>query len=381
MRYLTIFLLCLGLMVESSTAQMAPEKVGVSVFPEPAESWFLVKTGSGSYIFDGATGEMQGLISHDWYTPAVVTDPERKEAYLVESFYSRGVRGTRDDVLTVVDMTDLSTLSEIDIPDKTATLSFRNHIGLLGDGRHVVIFNMTPAQSVSIVDVVDREFDGEISTPGCAIIMPTGADAFMMLCGDGTLQYISIDQDGKEVARERSKPFFVVDKDPVIDKPMRTSEGWVMVSYEGLAYEVVASKGNMEISKPWSLLTDEDKAEKWRPGGFQPFAIHRESGLLYVLMHQGGPDTHYEPGTEIWAYSLERKKRVGKLALGDDKDPGSDDNTASHILVSQEARPTLYVSGKEIELRVYDGIQMRLLRTIEETGPGVQLLQTLAKDD
>ena len=134
MRSLTLILLCLGLMVESSAAQLAPEEVGVSVFPEPTDSWFLIKSRAGSYVFDGATGEMQGLISHDWYTTAVVTDMSRKEAYLLESFYSRSVRGTRDDVLTVVDMNDLSAKAEIDIPDKTATLSFRNHIGFLGDG-------------------------------------------------------------------------------------------------------------------------------------------------------------------------------------------------------------------------------------------------------
>jgi methylamine dehydrogenase heavy chain len=378
MRSLTLILLCLGLMVESSAAQMAPEEVGVAVFPEPTDSWFLIKTRAGSYVFDGATGEMQGLISHDWYTTAVVTDMSRKEAYLLESFYSRSVRGKRDDVLTVVDMNDLSAKAEIDIPDKTATLSFRNHIGLLGDGRHVVIFNMTPAQSVSIVDVIDREFAGEISTPGCAIIMPTGTDAFMMMCGDGTLQYIRIDPDGAEAARERSKPFFVVDEDPVIDKPMRTTEGWVMISYEGLAYQVVVEKGKMKISEPWSLLSEDDKAEKWRPGGDQPFSVHRESGLLYVLMHQGGADTHYEHGTEIWVFDLERKKRVGRLSMGSEESEG---NTASHILVSQESKPALYVFDKERKLQIYDGILLRLLRTIEQTGPGPGLLQLLAQDD
>jgi hypothetical protein len=46
--------------------------------------------------------------------------------------------------------------AEIDIPDKAAALRIRQHIGLLDDERHVVVFNMTPGQSVSIIDVVDR---------------------------------------------------------------------------------------------------------------------------------------------------------------------------------------------------------------------------------
>jgi methylamine dehydrogenase heavy chain len=134
----------------------------------------------------------------------------------------------------------------------------------------------------------------------------------------------------------------------------------------------------MNISKPWSLLSDEDKEDKWRPGGDQPFAVHRELGLLYVLMHQGGADTHYQPGSEIWVYDIEKKRRVDKLSIGGDENEG---NTASHILVSQEAHPKLYFYDKEKQLQIYDGIQLRHLRTIEEPGRGPGLLQILAKDD
>jgi methylamine dehydrogenase heavy chain len=368
-----LFLSCF--LAQGALAQLKPEKAGVAVFPEPTESWFLVKTNAGSYIFDGESGEMQGLISHNWYTPAVVTNLGRKEAYLVESWYSRGVRGTREDVLTVVDMTDLTTKAEIDIPDKTATLNFRNHIALLGDQRHVVVFNMTPAQSLSIVDVVDEAFVGEISTPGCAIIMPTGESGFMMMCGDGTLQYIEIGPDGQEVDRERSKPFFNVDEDPVFDKPMKTRDGWAMVSFAGLEYEVVNQAGRMAISKPWSLLTDEDREDNWRPGGDQPFAISRELNLMYVLMHQGEADTHHEPGTEIWVFDLERRKRVGRLPLG------GEGTTASHILSSRESQPKLYVFDSRRNLQIYDGLLLRHLRTIERPGRGPGVLQLLTYDD
>ena len=62
----------------------------------------------------------------------------------------------------------------------------------MGNGRHLAVFNMTPAQSVSIVDVRSRTFAGEISTPGCAVIMPVANRDFMMICGDGTLQLIRL---------------------------------------------------------------------------------------------------------------------------------------------------------------------------------------------
>jgi methylamine dehydrogenase heavy chain len=270
-------------------------------------------------------------------------------------------------------MTDLTRKAEIDIPDKTATLSFRHHIGLLGDDRHLLVFNMTPAQSVTVVDVVDREFDGEISTPGCAIVMPVEQRAFLMICGDGTLQYLQLDENGKEAARSRTKPFFEVDTDPVFDKPVLTDRSWLLVTYHGRVFEVTVAAGKVEVSKPWSLLSEADAADEWRPGGGQPFTVHRATGMLYALMHQGGEDTHHEPGTEVWIYSLERRQRAGRMPL---------ELKSAQILSSQQAQPRLYALHEDNTLRVYDGLKLRHLRTIDEPGPDqLRLLQTLARHD
>ena len=84
--------------------QAQAETVGRAVFPEPQPSWFMMLGRDSSYIFDAADGEMKGLISHSGFSPAIVSLPSRKEAYVVESYYSRGVTGTRTDVLTVVDL-------------------------------------------------------------------------------------------------------------------------------------------------------------------------------------------------------------------------------------------------------------------------------------
>lgn len=377
MRFSSLLIPCLLLVVQAVQAQLAPEQIGITKLATPTDGWFLIKGNAGSHIFDGDSGEMQGLISHQFYTPAVVTLLSRGEAYHTDSWYSRGVRGDRTDVLTIVDMTDLTTKAEIDIPEKTGALSFRHHIGLLGDERHIVIFNMTPAQSVSIVDVVDREFDGEISTPGCAIIMPTGERSFMMICGDGRLQLIELDANGGESQRVRSDPFFEVETDPVFDQPVRTDDGWVLISHQGLVYEVTVESRRIDVSEPWSLLTVEDIEEEWRPGGRQPFTAHRSSSLLYALMHRGGVDTHHEPGSEVWLFDLSRKRRAGRLAL---------EVSATHILSSQEEKPKLYVYDESIDnvpskLRIYDGHRLKLLRTIDEPGPGPGLLQILSAYD
>lgn len=358
-------------------APLAPETVGRTALPEAQPSWFTMLGRDASYIFDAADGEMKGLISHSGFSPAIVSLPSRKEAYVVESYYSRGVTGTRSDVLTVVDLADLSTKAEIEIPAKTAALSFRHHIGLLGDERHVVVFNMTPAQSVSIVDVVERRFVGEIAIPGCAIIMPTGELGFLTLCGDGTLQLIRLDESGAEAARVRTRPFFVVEKDPVFDRVVQTSGGWLLVSHEGLVREVTLDGDRISVGEAWSMLGEDDrkdagKGEGWRPGGAQPFTMHRGTSLLYSLMHEGKVDTQDENGTEIWVFDTERRRRVGRLELPVE---------ASNILSSQEAAPRLYVYDKDGKLHIYDGKRLRVLRTIEKPGVGARLLQTLTPHD
>jgi len=352
------------------------ETAGRAVLPEPQASWFMVLGSDAGYIFDGADGQMQGLISHSPFTTAVVTLPSRKEAYHVDSFYARGVRGARSDMLTVVDMTNLTPKGEIEIPAKAAALRIRGHIGLLNDERHVAVFNMTPAQSVSIVDVVERRFAGEISTPGCAIIMPAGPRGFLMLCGDGTLQLIDLDERGLEAGRQRSKPFFNVEQDAVYDRVVYTGSGWLLVTHDGLVREVGVDGGRIRVGEAWSMLNAEDKEEggkkeQWRPGGDQPFTMHRGSSLLYSLMHKGKVDTQDANGTELWVFDTNRRKRVARLVLKAE---------ATGIHVSQEAKPRLFMFDKDGKLHIYDGHQLKLQRTIEK--PGTKgLLQALAPHD
>ena len=377
MRVVTLPALLCAMVGLPFATPLRAETVGKTILPEPQTSWFMMTDSNASYIFDAADGEMKGLISHSRFTPALVTLPSRKEAYLVDSFYSRGVRGTRSDVLTIIDMRDLTATAEVEIPAKAAALRLRQHIALLDDERHVVIFNMTPAQSVSVVDVVDRRFVGEIATPGCGIIMPAGPRSFLMLCGDGTLQLITLDPNGKEAERVRSKPFFVMETDPVFDRVVRSDSGWVLITYDGLVREVGVDGNRIRVGDAWSMLNAEDKdagskTEQWRPGGEQPFTLHRSSSLLYSLMHKGKVDTPDAEGTEIWVFDTNRRKRVSREVLP---------VAALSILTSQEPAPRLYLFDKDKKLHIYDGRQLKLLRTIEKPGVNGPLLQTLTRDD
>ena len=45
---------------------------------------------------------------------------------------------------------------------------------LTDDDRFLLIYNYTPAQSVTVVDVPARKFVGEVDIAGCALVYPTG---------------------------------------------------------------------------------------------------------------------------------------------------------------------------------------------------------------
>jgi methylamine dehydrogenase heavy chain len=378
MRFPWLPALGLALVAAHASAQLAPEVPGTITLPEPTPAWFLVKSDGGIYVFDGDSGEMQGLISNDTgiYTPAIITVPARKEAYMVESFYSRAVRGERTDVVSVIDMTTLTTTAEIDVPDRTAALEFRGHAAMMGDDRHLAVFNQTPSQSVSIVDVVERRFIGEIATPGCAVMMPVAERDFIMICADGRLQLIRLDASGNEASRARSEVFFSVDEDAVFDRVVKSNAGWVLVSRNGLVFEASVDGDRVRIAKPWPIEPaaerSKDPEKTWRPGGSQPFAINRPLGLLYVLVHQGPMDTHSEPGTELWVLSLEHRRRVARLEL---KAP------ANNVLASQQEHPLLYLAEEAAKLRIHDGLSLKRLRTIHEPGPRVRSLQNLSQND
>ena len=112
------------------------------------------------------------------------------------------------------------------------------------------------------------------------------------------------------------------------------------------------------------MVSDEDRKESWRPGGLGLISVHRDSNLVFILMHQGGVDTHHEPGSELWIFDTGKHKRVARWVL---------DKPWSNILVLQGERPRLIADADDGTLRIYDALLQRFERSI--AGPGVSLLQ------
>ncbi len=364
------FLIACTLLPLLATADIKPEEITVAKMAKPTNTWLLAKSTFGpAYVFDAESGDMHGLLSVSEWTPALALDEKRRKIYAAESYYTRRHRGERSDMLTVYDLETLTPEAEIPLPNKLAALSFRQYIGMLSDRRHVAVFNMDPGQSVAVVDVRDREFVGEISIAGCALIMPVDDRGFLSLCGDGSAQLIRVNKRGEETLRVRSEAFFDVEQDPVFDRPVPTANGWLLVSFEGQVFELTVADDAIEVSEPWSVTTDDEKEEKWRVGGYQVLEYHIGLGLVFTLMHQGGEDTHEDAGTEVWVSSLEARRKIATIELP---------SKGSNLLVSQGDEAYLTVSGQDNKLHVFDVRKAKLHRTIEQVGNYPSLLQGFA---
>ena len=354
--------LAIGLQSSLALAQLPVDELTVETMPEPGTNWFISKTGNGGYIFDAETGEMQGLLSLSRSSPAVVPYAPRQEFYAAESYMARAVRGERTDLVAVYDFENLSPVAEIIIPNHMARLGVRNHLALMNNGRHLAVLNMNPGHSVSIVDVEDRLFIYEMSTPGCAVLLPVAESDFLMVCGDGTLQLIRLDVSGFEEARVRSDVFFNVQDDAVFDRTARLAEGWLLITHAGVVFEVDSDGDDIVIGQGWSIVPEGE--EDWRPGGGEFLSVHQESNLLYVAMHQGPVDTHHVPGEEIWVINLDTRERIQRIEVEDKADA---------VMVTQERNPKLIVGTEAGGTEVYDAITFRHERSIET--PGAQMFE------
>ena len=346
-----------GLLPAIAVAQITPEEISVETMPQPGPNWFISKTGNGAYIFDAESGEMQGLLSLSRRSPAVTAYEPRQEFYAAESYLARGVRGERTDLVAIYDYENLSPQAEIIIPNHMARLQVRRHLGLMNNGRHLAVLNMNPGHSVSIVDVEDRVFIYELSTPGCAVIMPVAQSDFLQVCGDCTLQLIQLDLSGFEENRVRSEIFFNVIDDAVFDRAAPSAEGWVLITHAGVVFEVSTDDDEINIEDGWSVVAEGE--ENWRPGGEEFISVHKDYGLLYVGMHEGEVDTHHVEATEVWVFDLATKKRIHRLEL---------EGVAQSLLVTQEREPKLILNGSEGGIDVFDAITFKFEHNIETPG-------------
>ena len=316
------FILCVIAATGTARAQLPADQMTSYKLGAPQPHWayildsmFMAPTVSKVHIVDLDSWKQLGEIDGGTYANFEYS-PTKPELYTIDTFYSRAWHGTRLDAVTIFDASTLVYEGEIVIPPKRIQIVPKiNSTGITPDGRFLMVFNLTPSTSISVVDLKAKKFVGEIETGGCVQVLIAGNRKFASMCPDGSLLTVELDDSGKMKSRKQSTPFFDPSKDPVFDQPVIVGTTAYFDSYHGQLYAVDLS-GNAAQGQPaWALTTDEDKKDNWRPGGWLSIAASEKGETLYVLMHQGGEWTHKQPGKEVWVFDTARKTRTARIPL------------------------------------------------------------------
>ncbi len=348
-------------------AQAPPEEgVKVRELPPAGPHWvFVMAPFSGTLevtsvvVVDGDSLKVLGQLTGGLVSAFTVA-PDHRQIYMADTYYSRGARGDRTDVLTVYDARKLAPSGEVAIPTKRQlSIPDSSSMGVTPDGRVVLVANMTPATSVTVVDARSRKLAGEIAIPGCAEILVSGPKQFASVCGDGSMMTTQFDDSAKVTSQKRTaKPFFDVEKDPVFGVPAMVGKQAYFVSYHGMVYPVDLSANPAKPGAPWPLLNAAEKKQGWVPGGWQPIWGYGKGGLLYVLMHQGREWSHKDPGNQVWVFNVREHKRVDRIALP---------VAANSILVSQDGSPILFaLSSQPAMMQEFSATSGRYLGALKD---------------
>jgi methylamine dehydrogenase heavy chain len=309
-------------------AEVEPEPVGVvETLPgEYPDHWLMVHDAAFPYLLEGRvhvldplaeglSGQVKGMITASFFA-AYQRSAVRNEHYVMESFFSRGGRGgERTDFVTIWDPASLTVTAEIEVPAKRISgMPKVTMTGLLGGDRFLGVYNFTPAQSVSIIDLEKRTFVGEVMTPGCGFVLPNGERSFTSLCSNGTMLTSHLDTNGKPAGTSRTEKWFDANDDPIFETAVVVDDIAYFPTFTGEILPVDVSEREVEAGERWPLAQNDEEAS-WRPGGAK-LIVADSSGTGYVLMHpDGGEGTHKNGGGEVWVYDLARGERLARLAL------------------------------------------------------------------
>jgi len=288
---------------------------------------------------------------------AIMPSMSRGEIYVAETFYSRGSRGDRTDVLTIWDTKTLAPKGEILLPGgkRSQAASIKNSLQLTNQSKWALVFNFTPAASVTIVDLDRKAVLADVDVPGCSEIYPTGERGFSSLCADGTIASVVLDEKGQAIRTVSSKPFNDIDNDPMFMMPTMVGRTAWFVTFMGNFKAVDLSGDVARVAGGFSIKKPEGGSPEWRPGGYQLIASD-PAGLLYVLVNPFGRNgSHKDGGKTIWVVDPMKKALIRTIELA---------NHAMSIEVTHEIKPALVAARADGGLDVYDTATGNLTRSI-----------------
>jgi methylamine dehydrogenase heavy chain len=342
------------------------EHLTVAALPPKTPHWVYVfdeafenEIDARVQLFDGDTYRRLGQIDAG-FIPSVNISPDGSTTVVATTYFARGSRGTRTDVVEFTDNRTLAVTHEIVLPTKRAqTIPTLFNVAYSSDMHFLYTAYVTPAASFGVLDPVRNTVLSEIDTAGCVLTIPSGPNHVSSLCESGRLLTVTLDAQGHESARAMSEPFFDPDKDPVFVQGIRTAHGYAFLSFLGDVHEVDFSGAQPQFAPVWSLVSAAERGH-WRPGAEQVGALHCELNRLYVPMHEGGEGSHKTGGTEIWVFDSAQHKLLARwpvhpLGL----------SRVLAVQVSQDPAPILFAATEDASIGVIDALTGRV-RHIEK---------------
>lgn len=304
-------------------AELQPETLGTSVIDSKRTARVYVADVAISHISDGRIrvydaidGQFLGMVSTAYAGNFTLSD-KRDELYVATTHLSRSTRGDRVDVLEVHDTQSLGFKYEVVLPPKRAqALNYRGLVRTTGNGRFVLVQNATPATSITVVDLAGRKVAAEVPTPGCWGVLPAASHGtrFSMLCGDGTVATVTLDDNGQPVDRQVSDKLFDADNDAWFHHAEQVGDRYWFLSYQGRITELNLGGARAQLSATRELVGSADRKTGWRPGGYQNFAVDPSGRWLVAGMHpKGAEGTHKMPAARLWVYDLRAGQRSAVL--------------------------------------------------------------------
>ncbi len=314
--------LALGIVLAGTAhAELPVEKEGQVTLPFPPEPHrayivdveFENMIATRVVVVDPDNKRMLGMLSTGGMAP-MVPSRDQKLLYTADTYWSRYVRGTRTDMLTAWDSSTLAPLWEVEIPPKRAnSITERYALTTSSDDRFVYVYNFTPSTSVTVVDIQARKVASEVAIGGCILNYPVGARRFASLCGNGSLQVVTLNDQGQEIARQQT-PMFDPDQVKLVERAVAKGETYYFTTTEGVIHPVDLSGDKPKFLPTWSLVSAEEKKAGWAPGGWQTMALAPKLDRLYVLMHPDHKPLNWEdPSPIVWVFDLKTQKKIATL--------------------------------------------------------------------
>lgn len=371
---LTTAALTLGV-AGGATAQRLPSPIAAETIPavrtlpdQLPPSWIMIHdvnagaipVGRILFVDTGEKAEVRAQVGAG-YLANYQFVPARRRLYVAETFYSRVNRGERSDVVSIYDTTTMNPVGEIALPTgkRAIVIPDNNGFQLVNDDQWGLVFNFTPAASVSVVDLVGERVLSEVEIPGCSMIYPLAGRNFATLCGDGTLLNVHLDEKGQVASTKVSAVFNDIDKDAMFMRPATVGKMAWFATFRGHVRGIDLSGEEARILDPLAIAAQPGGTPEWRPGGVQVIAADAR-GRLYLLMNpKGGEGTHKDGGTEVWVIDSRTGAVVRRVTLT---------IPALSIAVTHEATPKLAAIGFDKALHLYDPETGQAIRVVREIG-------------